>query len=141
MGREFCVRKSSRLVWLAALVAASAVLAQQDRGTIAGTVVDATGAVVPSAKVVVANRDTNTTFTTTTGETGQYTVPNLSPGSYNLRVEKEGFRSAVTTGMAVDAGANVRQDLSLEVGSATQAVEVQAEAAALQTDNARSQTV
>src|SRR4051794_18749920 len=146
MGRKACVSSSSRfissgLVWIAALVAASAVFAQQDRGTIAGTVSDATGAIVPNAKVVVTNRDTNTTFTTATGEGGQYTVPNLSPGTYNVRVEKEGFRAAVTTGMSVDAGANVRQDVSLEVGSATQAVEVQAEAAALQTDNARSQTV
>src|SRR5690348_7662439 len=136
-----CPRKYSSVVCIFALFAGTALLAQQDRGTISGTVVDATGSVVPNAKVTVTNRDTNTTFTTVTGDSGQYTVPNLTPGTYSVRIEKEGFRSAVTTGMPVDAGANVRDDVSLEVGSAAQSVEVQAEAAALQTDNARSQTV
>src|SRR5689334_23059898 len=114
--------------WGVLAIACVSLFAQQDRGTISGTVMDATGAVVPSAKVTVTNIATNTTFTTTTGESGQYTVPNLSPGTYNLRVEKEGFRPALTTGMAIDAGSNVRGDFSLEVGTATQAVEVQAEA-------------
>jgi outer membrane receptor protein involved in Fe transport len=135
------LRKSSGAIWTATLLAAAISFAQQERGTISGTVVDATGAVVPSARVTVTNRDTNTAFTTVSGEAGQYTVPNLNPGIYNLRIEKEGFKVAITSGMAIDAGANVRQDISLEVGTATQAVEVQAEALTVQTDSARSQTV
>src|SRR4051794_22885429 len=133
--------RACRAAFVACALAAVSMYAQQDRGTISGTITDATGAIVPSAKVTVTNRDTNTTFTTNTGEAGQFTVPNLSPGTYNLRVEKEGFKASVTNGMPVDAGSNVREDVHLEVGSATQAVEVQAEAVALQTDNARSQTV
>src|SRR5579883_742088 len=130
-----------RFLLFVALTAMSAVYAQEERGTISGTVVDATGAVVTKARVVVTNVATNTTFTTTTNETGQYTVPNLNPGTYNVRVEKEGFRTALTTGMPVDAGSNIREDVRLDVGSATQTVEVQAEAVSLQTDNARSETV
>src|SRR3954470_2687134 len=133
--------RACRAAFVACALAAVSMYAQQDRGTISGTITDATGAIVPSAKVTVTNRDTNTTFTTSSGESGVYTVPNLSPGTYNVRVEKEGFKAAVTNGMVVDAGANVREDAHLEVGSATQAVEVQAEAVSLQTDNARSQTV
>src|SRR5215472_8674646 len=121
MARHVCVYHSSRLLWVVALIAATVAFAQQDRGTISGTVLDATGAVVPNARVTVTNPDTNTAFSTTTAESGQYTVPNLSPGTYNLRVEKAGFKVAVTTGMAIDAGANVRGDVSLEVGTATQA--------------------
>ena len=65
-------------LFLSAVLAVS-VFAQQDRGTIAGTVTDATGATVPNAKVTITNRDTNTTFTTTTGESGQYTVAEPEP--------------------------------------------------------------
>ncbi len=137
----FQLRKGFSPFLVFCLASAPMLFGQAERGTISGTVADASGAVVPNAKVVVTNSATNTTFTTVTREAGQFTVPNLSPGSYNLRIEKEGFRASVTTGLPVDAGANVRKDISLEVGSATQAVEVQAEAVALQTDNAKSQTV
>src|SRR6516165_851531 len=67
--------KSSRLGWIATLFLAGAVFAQQERGSISGMVLDATGAVVPSAKLVITNRDTNTTFTTVSGDAGQYTIP------------------------------------------------------------------
>src|SRR5689334_9812971 len=103
----------TRTLCLLALCAAP-LFAQQERGTLTGTVTDASGAVVPQAKITVTNIATNTAFSTVTGETGQYTVPNLNPGTYSLRVEKEGFRAAVTTGMAIDAGSNVREDISLE---------------------------
>ena len=75
----FSFRTLCGALFIAALITTSA-FGQQDRGTISGTVTDATGAIVPSAKVTVTNRDTNTTFTTDTGESGQYTVPNLAPG-------------------------------------------------------------
>src|SRR5207249_10928394 len=55
MGREICVRNSSRVIWAAALLAVAAAFGQQDRGAISGTVLDATGAVVPNARVVVTN--------------------------------------------------------------------------------------
>ncbi len=135
-------RKSAqRFLLCAALASACVLFGQSERGQLAGTITDSTGAVVPGARIVIVNTATNTSFTTVAGETGQYTVPNLSPGVYSVRVEKEGFRPSVTSGMAIDAGANVREDVTLEVGSSTQAVEVTAEAIALQTDSARSQTV
>jgi hypothetical protein len=61
----------------------------------------------------------------------------FEPGHLLGACRKEGFRPSVTSGMAIDAGANVREDVSLEIGSSTQAVE----AIALQTDSARSQRV
>jgi outer membrane receptor protein involved in Fe transport len=120
---------------------AAIVFAQSQRGTLTGTVSDKSGAVIPGAKVVITATATNTTFTTESGDAGQFTVPNMNPGDYSIRVEKEGFKPAVTTGLKIDAGATVRSDVSLEVGSASQAIEVTASAVQLQTENAKSQTV
>ncbi|HZT39538.1 MAG TPA: TonB-dependent receptor [Bryobacteraceae bacterium] len=132
---------SLRAFFVLLLLSSIPLFGQAERGTLAGVVTDKSGAVIPGAKVVVTNTATNTTFTTESNDLGQYTVPNLSPGTYSARVEKEGFRPAVTSSITIDAGANVRNDVSLEVGASTQAIEVKAEAVALQTDNAKSQTV
>ena len=113
----------------------------QERGTLTGTVQDKTGAVIPGARVVVTNTATNTTFTTTSTDVGQFTAPNLTPGTYTLRAEKDGFRPSLTSGLVIDAGATVREEISLEVGTSTQAIEVSADAVQLQSDNAKSQTV
>ena len=58
-------------------------------------------------------------------------------GNYNVRVEKEGFRPALITGIKLDASANVRADVTLEVGTTTTAVEVAAAALQLATENAK----
>src|SRR5262249_21763979 len=68
-----------------------AVFGQSERASISGTVTDSSGAVVPGAKVVVTNPATNATLTTMTTESGDYTAPNLSAGSYTVRVEHAGF--------------------------------------------------
>src|SRR5215469_2162471 len=113
------------------------VFGQSERGNITGAVRDASGAVVPAAKITVTNAATNVALTATTNEQGEYTVPSLQPGTYTVRFEKEGFRPTQTTGLAVDAGSNIRSDATLEVGSSTQAIEVQASAVQLQTEDAK----
>src|SRR5215471_8191329 len=102
------------------------VFAQSERGNITGSVHDASGAVVPAAKITVTNAATNVAINAASNEQGEYTVPNLQPGTYTVRIEKEGFRPTETKGLSVDAGSNVRSDATLEVGAATQAIEVQA---------------
>ena len=72
---------------------------------------------------------------------GVFTVPNLVPGTYSVRIEKEGFRPSTTTGIAINAGATARIDAVLEVGASAQAIEVSASAVQLQTENAKSTTV
>lgn len=111
--------------------------AQSERGTITGAVRDASGAVVPAAKVTVTNSATNVTVNATTNDQGEFTVPSLQPGTYTVRVEKQGFRPSEEKGLSVDAGSNVRADAALEVGSSTQAIEVQANAVQLQTEDAK----
>src|SRR5438034_7935705 len=73
------------------LVLACAGFAQSDRGTLTGTVTDPAGAVVPAAKVTIKNLDTGAGSATVTTETGNYTVPGLAAGLYELSVESPGF--------------------------------------------------
>ena len=123
-------------VWLS--LSALMLHAQSERGTITGTVRDASGAIVPGAKVVLTNTQTGVKFTANSNAAGEYTVPQLQVSTYSVRVEKEGFRPSTTTGLTLNASATVRVDTTLEVGPATQAVEVSASALALSTENAKS---
>src|ERR1700749_3048516 len=72
------------------LLAAQAVLAQTGSGSISGTVVDKTGAVVPNAKVVLKNEATNALRDTTTNGSGNFDVPALQPGTYTITVSSTG---------------------------------------------------
>jgi hypothetical protein len=114
--------------------------AQSERGTISGAVTDPTGAIVPGAKVAIRNLSTNVTSSILTNETGGYVAPNLPPGDYSVRVEKEGFRVAILNQLTLNAASSVRADFTMEIGTAQQTVEVMADAVRLQTDNAKSAT-
>jgi hypothetical protein len=112
------------------------VFAQSDRGTITGTVSDLSGAVVPRANVTAVYTESGTEVPVATTETGNYTIASLRPGIYNLTVEAAGFKKATRTGIQVAVASNVRIDVTLEVGSASESVTVTAEAALLQTEDA-----
>ena len=118
----------------------TALLAQSERGTISGLVKDPSGAVIAGAKVAVVNTATNQTTSITTTGAGDYAAISLQVGNYRVRVEREGFRPAVINGVTVDAATNTRADVTLEVGSTTTAVEVQAAAVQLATENAKTST-
>ncbi len=119
-------------------VCAASLYAQSERGTITGTVKDATGAVIPSAKIVLTNSQTGVANTLTSNSAGEFTLPQLQVGVYNLRVDKEGFRPASIIGLVLNASATVRADATLEIGASAQAIEVSASALALATENAKS---
>src|SRR5580698_5913639 len=92
---------AARIVRIALLIVslAGSVFCQSERGTITGVVTDSSGAVVPGAKVTVTNPQTNVPLDATTNQTGEYTVPSLEPGVYNVRVDKQGFRSTEEKGL------------------------------------------
>jgi hypothetical protein len=122
-----------RFVALYAL-AISCLLAQQDRGTIVGTVYDPTGSVVPAVKVKVTQVTTNLTVETVANEAGQYRVPNLPIGDYKVTFEAPGFKSAVRDGIRLSIQDILRVDGRLEVGSTSETLTVTAEATLLKTD-------
>ncbi len=130
----------SRSLLKATLLVSLTVLAfaQSERGTITGTVHDQSGALIPAASVTITNMATNVAVHVTTNDAGEFTIPNLSPGSYLVRVEKQGFRPSEEKGLALDAAQTVRADATLQLGSSTQAIEVQASAISLQTEDAKS---
>jgi hypothetical protein len=104
-------------------------------GTIVGTVTDAKGGVIVQAKVTVKNTGTNSARELTTSATGEYSVPLLPPGEYEVSVERPGFRRAVYSGIKLEVDQTVRVDAVLEVGEVSQQVTVTESAPLLQTDS------
>ena len=109
-------------------------LAQTDRGTITGTVTDASGAVIVGAKVTATNTATGISTETSTSGAGVFTIPQLTVGVYRVAVEQSGFKRFVQEGLTVPLGQTVRVDASLQLGETSQSVEVQAEAPILKPD-------
>jgi hypothetical protein len=112
--------------------------AQSDRGTITGIVTDASGSNVPGAIVVVTNLATNAAANAATTGEGVFTIPALPPGSYKVRIEKEGFKSAEITQLNVIVGNTTPANFTLEVGEVSETVEVISTLGAhVQTENAK----
>jgi hypothetical protein len=105
-------------------------------GSIVGNVRDAQGGVVPGATVTIVNKETNLTRDTTTDAEGAYSLVNVIPGPYDVKISLTGFREGVRTNVPVTIGQIARVDLTLEVGALTESVTVQSEAELLQTDKA-----
>ncbi len=113
----------------------------QTFGEITGHIRDATEASVGGAIVTLTNTSTNAVRRTTTTDTGDYSLPSVPPGSYNVRVEKAGFKAALTNSVEVQVQQTVRLDFLLQVGQVTESVEIQATADQLQQENATVGTV
>ncbi len=103
-------------------------------GTILGTVKDDTGALLAGASVEITRVSTGTITRTTTGAGGDYTVPDLQPGGYSVKVSMAGFGDAVTSNITLTVAQSVRVDAALKPGNVTQTVQVSAGAVALDTD-------
>jgi hypothetical protein len=105
-------------------------------GSITGVVKDAQGASVPGATVTIVNKDTNFTRDTVSNSEGSFTLTNVLPGPYDVKVALTGFREAVRTNVPVTLGQISRVEMTLEVGALTETVTVASEAQLLQTDKA-----
>ena len=115
-------------------------LAQQVYGSIFGTVTDASGSAVPNAKVSVVDELKNTRSDVATNESGNYTKGQLIPGAYTVEVEATGFQKSTIRNINVQVDNAARVDVSLQIGNATETVEVTAAAPTLQADRADVQT-
>jgi hypothetical protein len=124
------------LLGIAILFTFSACLFAQSgaSGSILGTVTDQTGAVVPNAKVTIANTATGVNTVAYTSSAGDYSLPALNPGTYRVTIEAAGFQRTVTSGIVLTVNQKVRADSVLKPGEVTQTVAITAQTVALDTD-------
>ena len=113
----------------------------QTFGEVTGTVTDASDAVVVGANVTVTNTATNQARQVQTNEAGNYTVPFLVPGAYDITAEQEGFKLASRAGAEIQVGDVARVDFTMEVGVLTEVVEVIGGAPLLETESTAVGTV
>jgi hypothetical protein len=106
---------SSSLVW-----------AQSDRGSITGTVMDPSGSAVVGVSVTARNVATSIVTAAVSGSAGDYTIPLLLAGTYEVSAEQTGFKKYVEPSVVVDVGQTVSLDIHMQVGTATQTVQVTA---------------
>ena len=109
--------------------------AQSDLGTISGFVRDQSGAIIPNAKVIVRNQS-GIERAVNTNDSGFYIITNIPAGFYTLNVEAPGFQKYQSNNNKLDPSTRLSIDVPLTVGTATQTIEVTANAATLQTESA-----
>src|SRR6267143_5921648 len=105
-------------------------------GTITGTVTDPSGAAVVGATVTLTDVSTSTSRTATTNEAGRYVLANVVPGTYTVTINKTGFRLSRLSNQVVNVGTALTLNVTMELGTTSQTVEVTATNSELQTMNA-----
>ena len=120
----------------ALLLLAEGLFGQEYRGSLSGRVLDPSGAAVPGAHLILTDTATNVRLTTDTNGEGNYTLPYLQPGTYSLRVEHPGFKTFQRSPIEIRIDEAVTVDVSLDLGSGTETVNVQAETPLLDTASA-----
>ncbi len=127
---------------LAALLIASqsSISGQGLYGSLVGSVTDPSGAVVPSASVVVTDVGTGQIRQDKTDQSGRYNVVNLNPGNYTVAISAPGFRKEEQTNVVITPNTVSRIDVHLVVGQQSEQVTVSADAVQLQTDKADTHT-
>ncbi|MEK6398296.1 MAG: carboxypeptidase-like regulatory domain-containing protein, partial [Terriglobus sp.] len=112
-------------------------LAQYENGSVVGTVRDSSGAVIANATIAVTNRATGVVSTRQSDDQGNFEVPALRVGQYDVQVTKEGFAVANATNITVSVAARQRVDLTMGVGSTSATVEVSDVALRMETDTSQ----
>jgi hypothetical protein len=120
----------------AVLLAGTSAFAQSTFGTFVGTVQDPSGSVIGGAVITITNLDDNSVRSVTTNSSGQYQLLNVPSGRYSMAATKEGFANTRVNEVTLDARQERRVDLNMAVASVQQTVEVNAAAAAINTENA-----
>ena len=124
-------------VWaLLALMVPASALAQTGAASITGLVTDSTGAAVPGVTVTATNTATNVTYTAVSNEAGNYTIASVPVGSYVVKAELTGFRTATRSSLSFEARQIARLDFKMDVGSVNETVEVEGTSPILQSESA-----
>ncbi|MBM3814013.1 MAG: TonB-dependent receptor [Acidimicrobiia bacterium] len=117
-------------IWMAACLGAQTT----GTATLVGKVEDTSGAVVVGAKVAARNLERGFVFETQANQNGDYYLPNLQSGSYELKVEAQGFKSFLRSGIVLRINESPRIDVRLELGSITESIQVDARPPLLETE-------
>src|SRR6202163_2650271 len=125
---------------LLALALLSAPLLALNAG-LSGLITDPSSLAVPGARVVVQSADTAATRTVSSNQQGEYSVPALLPGPYNITVEANGFKTVHQNDVTVEVDQRARLDFALTVGSNTESITVQGSAPLLNTSDASVSTL
>src|SRR5437870_13819113 len=133
MVRRLCVSLRSFVRFVTAIVVLIAlptcwVFAQTSTATILGVVKDTTGALIPGVSITIKHTETGQTRTAISSETGDYNVPLLPVGAYELTTTMPGFKQQVRSGISLVVGQEAVINLTLEVGAAAEQVTVTEEA-------------
>ena len=119
--------------WIIAALLAGALPAQEFRATLSGRVVDQQQAVVPAVKIAAVQAETRSRTESVSGPDGQFTLPFLLPGTYEISAEAQGFKRFVRSGIALSANERKAIEIPLEVGAVAENVTVTEEAPLLET--------
>ncbi|MCU1324101.1 MAG: TonB-dependent receptor plug [Acidobacteriaceae bacterium] len=142
MSPKSLLRVLRTLLCVAATLAGPAALAQFDTGSFIGTVHDSTGASVKDATITVTNTATGIVTKSTTNDSGDYEVPSLRVGSYNISATAPGFSASVANNVGISVGVRQHIDLTLTVGGTQTSVEVSDVAIQIETESSqRGQTI
>jgi Carboxypeptidase regulatory-like domain/TonB dependent receptor len=120
---------------------ATSAYAQLDRGSITGVVTDPSGAVISAAQVLIINTATDVTLNLTTASDGGYAARSLNPGSYSVTAERAGFRKTVQSDVVVGVNQVVSVNLTLQVGSPAETVQVSADPPLIATETSSLGTI
>jgi hypothetical protein len=124
-----------RVIAAVALLIPAALLAQEFRGTITGSVTDPQEAMIPNVKIVATHTETGARSGTVSDSSGTYTIPFLAPGIYQITADAPGFKRFVREKFALAVGERPVLDIRMQVGDSSQTVSVIAEAPLLEIGN------
>ncbi len=114
---------------------------QTNQGSISGTILDASGAVVSGASITAKESATGTTYQTRSSSSGSYRFPNLRLGTYTVSATSAGFKTGVESGVVVQVGSTASLDIKLQAGGANETVTVNADAPSVQAETSDMGTV
>ena len=128
--------RSTLLAVVASLIMSAAASGQSGSSTLTGIVKDITGAPIAAAGVKVTNQDTGVTLESVSNEQGVYRVGALVPGAYRVEITFVGFAPSIRSGIVLEVGRTIAADVTLDVETQTELVEVKAATPALDTQSA-----
>jgi len=123
------------LIVVLLLIAPALMFGQTAAGTLTGVVTDPSGSVMADIQVVATHLDTGTKIVGTTSDTGNYTIPQMPVGKYEVTIARQGFKTFHRENLTIAAAQALRLDVAMEVGATSESVTVTAESTLLQSDS------